>query len=169
MSNNLSINTRKVSNNYKEAREELKEVLNSLLKHGLTWSDQLEKEDLIILTSTAMTFIPLINSAYKLFINDFSKINLNNFNTQLIRFCFSTFLLSHIIFKKSVFVAIYNIFKSAKSMLLIIPESCFIETEDKIINRFNSVIENGANINKDSISELVITELVNDIIKNENL
>lgn len=168
MSNNLSINTQKISNNYKEARAELKSVIKSLVNSGLIWSNNLDKEDLFITTIVTYTFIPLLSSTFEL-IYQKNNISINKFNTKLIKFILSTFLISNIIFNKSVFVALSNIFKSTKSMLLIIPENYFIETEEKIIRKFNNSIENGINLNKDNILELVSNELINDIVKNENL
>lgn len=168
MSNNLSINTQKISNNYKEARAELKSVIKSLVNNGLIWSNNLDKEDLFITTIVTYTFIPLLSSTFEL-IYQKNNISINKFNTKLIKFILSTFLISNIIFNKSVFVALSNIFKSTKSMLLIIPENYFIETEEKIIRKFNNSIENGINLNKDNILELVSNELINDIVKNENL
>ena len=54
-------------------------------------------------------------------------------------------------------------------MLLIIPENLFIETEENIITKFNSIIEDSANVSKDSLSEIVSNILIDNIIKNETV
>ncbi|BCL65931.1 hypothetical protein IOLA_299 [uncultured bacterium] len=168
MSNNLSINTQKISNNYKEARAELKSVIKSLINNGLMWSNNLDKEDLFITAIVTYTFVPLLSSTFELICQK-NRISVNQFNIKLLKFSLSTFLISNVIFNKSVFVALSNIFKSTKSMLLIIPENYFIETEERIINKFNNSIENGINLNKDNIFNLVANELINDIVENEDL
>lgn len=168
MSNNLSINTQKISNNYKEARAELKSVIKSLINNGLMWSNNLDKEDLLITAIVTYTFVPLLSSTFELICQK-NRISVNQFNIKLLKFSLSTFLISNVIFNKSVFVALSNIFKSTKSMLLIIPENYFIETEERIINKFNNSIENGINLNKDNIFNLVANELINDIVENEDL
>ncbi len=59
--------------------------------------------------------------------------------------------------------------KSAQNTVLIIPESLFVSNYRKILDQFNSKIEDGANINHENMTEMVTDILVNDIINNENL
>lgn len=169
MSNNLSINTRKVSANYREAREELKAVISSLVSQGLSWSNSLEIEDLIISTGTLVTLVPLLNSLFKFCIQKDGNTSFIEINIRLLKFSLTIFLLSNVIFNKSVISSIINLFNSSKSMLLIIPENLFIETEENIITKFNSIIEDSANVSKDSLSEIVSNILIDNIIKNETV
>lgn len=169
MSNNFSINTSRVSRNYNEARDALKEALSILANHGLSWSDNFEGDDLMIFTGTVVTLIPLLVSLFRYFIQKDEQRSQKYIVVKFVKFSLASFLLSSVIFNKSFVSSIKNICNSSKRMILSIPGNLFLETENEITKNFNSVIENSANINKDSLSALVANVLIENIIKNEEL